>query len=310
MTSIPMSPSEPGDFHKAVGPSIEVVRNLAEAVLAVDARHGHLPGPTSKAMTERAEEPKFAGKTTWDAPVHDAHTMGGFTLTAAADYAHAFADLFAVGNRVPVYAHLVLARSVLETAVVSAWLNEEAVTTEERIKRGLAELLYSALELKRLDMKDADPATRIGLWKAVATGLGWPATKDKNGKPVVDSARRPSVPAGINELLRAGKEQELGGALWSFQSAVSHGTWYGLKSAVVEPPGKPDLAGRSLAGVGTGSRSVLTHAVCVSIALRRAAKIRHQLMGWDDAEWRAVDAATERYEARLIKGFGTKPPGR
>jgi hypothetical protein len=33
-------------------------------------------------------------------------------------------------------------------------------------------------------------------------------------------------------------------------------------------------------------------------------------MGWDDAEWRAVDAATERYEARLIKGFGTKPPGR
>jgi len=302
------SPSQPDDFNKAVGPTIEMLKNLADAVLLVDGRHGHLPGPSSKAMAERADEPKFAGISEWLNPVHDTHTMGGFTLTAAADYVHGFADMFVAGNRVPIYAHLVLARSALETAVVSAWLNELAATTEQRIKRGLAEVLYSAFELKRLNMKDDDPATRIDFWMTVAAEFGWTADKVTGGKADVDGTQRPSVPAGINELLRAGEEQDLGRALWSFQSSVSHGTWYGLKSAVVEPPGSPDLAGRSLAGVGTESRSVLTHALCVSIALRRAAGMRYELMGWADADWREVDAKSEHHEDWLMRGLGRKKP--
>src|ERR1700722_13437021 len=45
---------------------------------------------------------------------------------------------------------LVVARSVFDASVVAAWLNDPKADATDRVKRGLCEQLYSAMELVRL----------------------------------------------------------------------------------------------------------------------------------------------------------------
>lgn len=287
---------------------MQVLSNLTDAVLAVDGRHGFLPAVPSRAMGEReVEGARFKGKSDWDLPVTDTHSFGGITLTAACDDARCFADLFG-GQRTPVYGHLVLARSALETSVVSAWLNEVGVGAEERIKRGLDEQLFSSYELKRAALEGDKPEDRIKYWKDVAKSFGWSGNKDKDGKVRVDGVGRPSVPVWINRLLVDGREASIGRTVWSYLSAVNHGTWWGLRDAIVQPPSGRGASGLALAGIGTQSKSVLAQAACLLVALRRAAIERFDLMGWADDEWRAVSAVTERHVVNIIKA-GSSAPG-
>jgi hypothetical protein len=174
------------------------------------------------------------------------------TLVAAADFARSFAVLLDADST-PVYGHMVVARSVLDTCVVAAWLNDPKVDATERVKRGLCEQLYSAMELVRVGLED-DAAERRDYWKARAAALGW--TVKPNTKPVIDGTSRPSVPSGIAELLVGDGEARIGKAQWSYLSAVSHGTWYGLRQAITSDAPTPGLDG-GLVAYGTTSSSVL-----------------------------------------------------
>jgi hypothetical protein len=51
---------------------------------------------------------------------------------------------------------MVVARAALEACVISSWLNDPQIETEERIKRGLCEMLYSTQEVKRLALEGDD----------------------------------------------------------------------------------------------------------------------------------------------------------
>jgi hypothetical protein len=109
----------------------------------------------------------------------------------------------------------------------------------------MAEQVYNAQELTRLKLDPADSKQREDYWEAVANAYNWPL--GGGNKPTVDGEGRPGVPDGINKLLLKDGEWSLGRVQWSYLSAVSHGTWYGLRQAVIEPQRTPFLVYRSRA---------------------------------------------------------------
>jgi hypothetical protein len=274
-------------FREVLSPTVRAIGELAAAVLEMAPRKGHIPGRRSRAKAELvAQRQRYSEVAGWDEPVTDAHVFGGFTLLAATDYAQSFADLFAAGPP-PVYAHLVLARAVLEACVVSAWLNDATVDVDERVRRALCEHLYSAMEVKRLGITD-DLAERVSVWKTTAKALGWDATTPHNRKPTVGGSQRPSTADGIDALLTAGRPVQIGKAQWSYLSSVSHVTRYGLSEAISRSPGAAPTDGPTVADVWTKSTSVQLQAWCILRALKTAADARFALMGWRDEEWLAV----------------------
>lgn len=285
-------------FRQALAPTIGVVHDLADAVGERAERHGHQPSASSRAMEEIAVEAQFAARSDgWQEPIRDTHTFGGMTLTAAADFARSFAVLLDADST-PVYGHLVVARSVFDACVVAAWLNDPKADATERVKRGLCEQLYSAMELVRLRLED-DAAERRDFWKARAAALGWTANVSSN-KPVIDGTSRPSVPKGLSELLVDDGDARIGRAQWSYLSSVSHVTWYGLRQAITSAASSP-APSPGLASYGTTSSSVRAQAVGVLRALRKAADARFVLMGWADDDWRAASARAEQHEIALMQ---------
>ncbi|HUB73510.1 MAG TPA: hypothetical protein VL979_05695 [Solirubrobacteraceae bacterium] len=274
------------------------MHDFADAVGEGAGRHGHQPSASSRAMEEIAVEAQFAARSDgWQEPIRDTHTFGGMTLTAATDFARSFAVLLDADST-PVYGHLVVARSVFDACVVAAWLNDPKADATERIKRGLCEQLYSAMELVRLRLED-DAAERRDFWKARAAALGW-TVKVANNKPVIDGTSRPSVPKGLSELLVGDAEARIGRAQWSYLSSVSHVTWYGLRQAITSAAPSP-APSAGLASYGTTSSSVRAQAVCVLRALRKAADARFVFMGWADDDWRAASARAEQHEIALMQ---------
>jgi hypothetical protein len=295
-------------FREAMAGTVTAIRDFSLAVDAVGPRHGNLAWENSLAMKEIGDEPQYATRGSWDHPITDTHALGEMTLRAAADYVRSFAEAF-TAQRPPIYGHLVLTRSALESSVVSWWLSEPGISREERIKRGLSEYLYSATEESWLELGD-DATEHVKEWIARAASFGWAAT-DHNGKPwsltksrgkpFVDQVSRPSIPAGITGLLVSEQERRIGKLLWSRLSAVSHVTWFGLQSALSLDEAKANIAsGLSTVPVGTDVSAVILQALCILKALRQAATARFTLMGWQDDQWTAAAHLAEQHELALF----------
>ena len=184
--------------------------------------------------------------------------------------------------------------------MVSAWLNQPDIAYVERVKRGLCELLYSANEVKKLELSP-DAAKELTQIKADAASFGWKPHFNR-GKPEVDGAKRPSVGTGITQLLVEDSQARIGGLLWSRLSAVTHVTWFGLQWAFTLPEGTPSGSGGfTTVPVGTDSTRVATQAWCILRALRVAAHRRFTLMAWDDQQWKDAAGRAEAYEYILFQ---------
>jgi hypothetical protein len=285
------------EFQGWMAPMVAALNEFVRAVEDVGPRHGNLPTDGSQAMRELASEDELRERSGWENPITDTHTFGGMTLWAAADYTRSFAATFG-GQRPPLYGHLALARDVLESSVVSFWLSENAIAYDERVKRGLCELIYSANEVKRLGLtSEAEQTlTEVTEW---AASFDWTLRNDR-GKPEVDGTKRRSVPEGIRQLLVDHEDAQLGRLLWNRLSAVTHVTWWGLMWALDLPASPSGSTGFTTVSVGTDSKKVSLQALCVLRALRVAATERITLMGWIDGEWQdACNDAEERESALL-----------
>jgi hypothetical protein len=291
-------------FREAMLPTIRAVRDLVDEIENMDERHGALPSVSSQAMAEIAAESEWAARSDWENPVRDTHSFGAMTLVAARDYARAFAQTLDTVVT-PVYAHMVMARSALEASVVSAWLNEPGIEVAERVRRGLCEQLYSAMELVRLKLED-DARKRVERWKATATALGWTAVTNRP-KPAVESTNRPSVPRGIDTLVVGEGEWSLGRVEWSYLSSVSHVTWYGLRQALTESQ-PDDPTAMATVAYGTSSQSVLVQALCVMRALRSTATRRFVLAGWEDEGWARASRIAAQHELGLLRAHVSNGP--
>ncbi len=286
-------------FVEHMAPTVAALQAFTMAVDDVAVRHADVPATDSQAMRELAAENDYRSQSSWQNPITDTHMFGGATLRAASDYVRTFATAF-TAERPPLYGHLTLARSALESSVVSAWLNEPDIAYVERIKRGLCERLYSANEVKKLELSP-DAARELTQIEADATSFGWNPHFNR-GKPEVDETKRPSVGSGITRLLVEDTQARIGSLLWSRLSAVTHVTWFGLLWAFTLPEGAPSGSGGfATVPVGTDSTKVATQAWCALRALRAAANRRFTLMGWSDQEWQDAAGRAEAYEYTLFQ---------
>jgi hypothetical protein len=166
-----------GDFREALAPMVRATGNLTGAVTAMRSERTQ-PDAESLAMGEVRDDADYGGRSGLDNPFTVVHMLGDLTLTAATDHVRAFREVFhesPSGDKVPIYAHLVIARAALEACVVSAWLNEPGIGRDERVKRGLSEFMYSAVEEQRVRYQPGGWA-RTRDWIEHATKLGWTVT--------------------------------------------------------------------------------------------------------------------------------------
>jgi len=287
------------ELREWMAPTAEALRALACAVEETGPRHGAMPSADSVAMGELADQDSYGARSGWEQPVADTHEFGSMTLLASLDYVRSFANLFAT-DRAPVYGQFVLARAALESSVVAWWLSERDIANEERLKRGLCELIYSAQEEKRLGLSPTAAET-LAEREGFADQLGWRLGRDRRGRPVVGDARRPAPGAGITRLVVADPGAPLGKVLWSRLSAVNHVARCGLAWAL-EPPEEPGGAvGGSTVPIQTDSRTVAVLAFCILRALRVSASERFKIMGWVDEPWTDAAIASKKHELTLIR---------
>src|SRR2546430_204341 len=103
---------------EAVAPLRELVDELVEEAQATRQRAGRTADANSPAMREFASQEKYAGE--WSAdPLRLAQSLGGLCLAAAEDHLQAMVTLLTTPPgvdqfRAPVFAHLTLARAVVE----------------------------------------------------------------------------------------------------------------------------------------------------------------------------------------------------
>lgn len=293
-------------FVRGMAETVATLRTLSQAIADAPNDHGHNPWDPSRAMSDLFAEADLQRRCgdDWLTPVKDAHTFGGMTLMAASDYGHCYASLFDTGlERAPVYGHLAIARAGLEACIVSSWLNEPGIETVERVKRALCELIYSAWEVKRLELEGDDKTTELlASLMRISESFGWTLSDDR-GKPKLDTTRRPSIPRRIAEIVVGDRRREIGKVQWSYLSSVIHVTWYGLRQAVVEGPSDEAGVGPSIAMVGTEARAVNAQSVCLLRMLRYAGAARFTLMGWADEEWIDACRQAESHENSLLKAI-------
>lgn len=235
-------------------------------------------------MGELAEERNYRSRSTWTLPVTDAHAFGWMTLRAANDYVRGFAELFD-SPRPPLYAHMAIARSALESAVVSQWLSEPGIGSLERIKRALCELLYSAREVNDLGL-DVDSDAHLAEWTTVAHSFGWRVDHSRAKPIIVDHGRssetiscrtkRPRVSDGIRRLAGSGDESRIGDLLFSRLPVVTHVTWFGLQSGMDLSGAKHDeRSGVARVAIGADTGKVSAIAFYAPRATERRDRSRH-----------------------------------
>jgi hypothetical protein len=297
-------------------PTIKALRDLVDAVRAAPGRHGSEPTQNSPAKRDLdTQDAEYGAVEGWSQPVRDAH--------ACADYALGFSRLCGQAPP-PVYAHLVIARSVLEAGVVSAWLNDPSISTHERVRRALSEHLYRAREEERL-AKDLDKiedneasSARLAAasellvhWKGVESALELPADAETS-EPAIGKVSRPQMPGAISALVSAdgSAPASAGGAVqWRYLSSVSHATWQGLKEALETHLAEPVQPGVFTAPSVVRAHSIQIQAFYVLRALRNAAAAQFRLMGWDDEVWAAATLAADQH-AVWINDCGGRSNGR
>jgi hypothetical protein len=285
----------PEEFRIAMTPTITVLRALTNVVDEIADRY---PEVNSQGFRELEAEPQFQARSTWEHPVADTHTFGRMTLRAAADHVRTFAEAFDA-TRPPTYGHLAVARAALEASVIASWLNEPGIAYLERIKRGMCERLYSAREVRDLQVQ-ADADTTLRRYEEDAAGFGWQAVFDSDGTPSIDGTTRPSIPDGISRLIASGPSGDPGPLVWSRLSAVTHAVWWGLSWAFDFGEAKPSSPGMATVPIGAETAKVAIPALSILRALRATAAEQFTLMGWnEDPGWESVDRAAVAHEKLL-----------
>ena len=253
------------------------------------------PHVGSAAMREIDAQSAYAG--TWDShPVDTAYTHIGLLLTAGEDAMLSFADLVSA-DRTPTYAHLPVARSGIEWLALAHWLSDPDVGVGERVRRSLNERIASAYEQARLP-SDANPEPQRHARLLEATCLGYTPTLSKKGRLRVLAPERPSITGHIQRLLGG---DDLGKLLYSYLSAISHGTIWGLVQSA--EPLDPTASGPVVtAGLVVSEKDIAMLAVAMITAHITAFGGYAKLVGWEVPDWQAAVARA----APLVVSYGRR----
>lgn len=293
-------------FETHVGPVRDALIAFLDEGEALRQRWGLLPDADSRAMAEIASEGHYAGASPWgDDPVQQAHHLGQLLLLSSDDSTRAACQLLSEGEA-PVFAHIVLARSSLEHAGRAWWLLDPGLTIRQRIVRGFNERLNSLSEQIMLaPERDARRKARDRIRGILDEGqrIGFRKLPAERGRPTSLDEKRPSSTQLMGRLLEIGGDETLGKLVYSYFSAVTHGTAFGLTQSVdrdtaIAPPelGLPQTA------LFTSSQAVCTVLTGLILGSGRALKARNDLFAWESTEWSSSMVAALR-AARASLGF-------
>lgn len=135
-------------FLAAIMPRLEALASLVREARAAREHYGWLPDANSQAMREVGEEGKFGGS--WGSePVRSCYSAAGVLLAAAEDHARSITELLFL-ERAPLFGHVVLARSALESTSRVLWLSQLGIGVRSRVARSYTDALDNLYQLSRL----------------------------------------------------------------------------------------------------------------------------------------------------------------
>ena len=276
-------------FEAKVGPVRDGLTKLLDAADNVRDSWGHMPAEDSKAMAELAEEASYRGDSPWGQdPVQAAHNTAQLLAFGANDCARAMIRLLD-SESPPVYAHIVLARAVLEHAGRAWWLLDPRIGVRLRIARGMNERLNGLSEQGRLPLNDEDKTrakTRRAALFAEAERHGFRKVRRDRSTPPTLEEERPGQTALIKLLLREQGDVSLGAMVYGLFSAVAHGTTFGLSSSVtMKSPGLPKTPGTTWGALYTDADDVVAVLTAALLGVGLAVGRRNTLFGWRSDSW-------------------------
>lgn len=298
-------------FERHVGPVRDALSAWVSAESAKAEGWGWLPSSHSLGMRQIADQHAFAAGSPWGKdPVEQALGLSHLLVVGAEDGVRSICRLL-TGEPTPTYAHLTLARGVLEHAGRAWWLLDPKASTAKRICRGMNERISSLAEQQKLPIRDADRARSRDWLRGLhveADGLGLQVLKGKRS-PGWLLEERPSATALVRAILKDDKDGPLGRVQYGYLSAVIHGTSFGLAQSIdADASGGSTTPGVSYGAVYTSSLGVCTVLTSLVLALGELYERRDALLGWTEtteARRQAFSAATASLAGRLTSEAAT-----
>jgi hypothetical protein len=292
-----------GDVIPVLATVMDMLTRLAEAAQALT--EPTMPGAHSPAMDERAAAMRIAGAD-FEESVHAAHSNASILRFAATDQLRQFAKMFRSAP-VPVYAHLSVARSALESSALSYWLSIHSLDAVARVQRYEAVRLNNGLQLERSKIPEFREHGKSLLAKVRAEGAtrGWKVIAN-NSRVVVGEQQLPSIGSLISDLLAGDDEKlrSLGENTWWFLCGVSHATNYALTQSVeiANPSASPLEPTR--VSIFTSSRSVILQSLVIGRAFRSLIEEHAALFGWQHAEWTSASSDFVGFARQTLQRLG------
>jgi hypothetical protein len=291
-------------FDAQVEPLRANLLSLLDASRDLRESHGSLATAESPAMAELADEARYSGA--WgERPVESAHSWAGVLLVAAEDQLRTMCRI--VVGEPTLYGPQSLARSGLEMSGRAYWLTEPGIGVERRITRFATERLFNASELRRLK-GDVKRATEIEKQVTdTAHSLGLSLLRGKRYTHTHVSEQRPSGNEIFQSLLQDIEPYGLGHTMFSYLSAVDHGTLYGLLQAVGS--GEPEGALRpAMRPLGMNSQATNQLLGIATFGYSFAATRNAELWGWADEAWTRAFGNALRHVSDVLRLKRPAPP--
>jgi hypothetical protein len=295
-----------GDVIPVLAPVMDMLTQLAESALVLT--EPTMPGAHSLAVDEQAAAMRIAGADFHES-VHAAHSNASILRFAATDQVRQFAKMFR-SPPVPVYAHLSVARSALESSALSYWLSIRNLDVTARVQRYEAVRLNNGLQLERSKIPKLKQHGKPLIAKVRAEGAtrGWKVIAN-NSRVVVGDQQLPSIGSLISDLLAGDddKLRSLGENMWWFLCGASHATNYALMQSVqiANPSASPLEPTR--VSIFTSSRSVILQSLVIGRAFRSLIEEHAALFGWQHTEWTCASRDFVGFARRTLEQLGPEP---
>lgn len=286
-------------FDEAVEPLRAALQAVLDAWDGVRERRGQMPHVDSIAMRELSVEAEYAGG--WGRrPIEATHNWAGMLLAGAENQ---FRTLIRIVVGEPsLFGPQTLARSGIEMAGRSKWFSDPAIGVRRRLARYETERLYNAYEMRRFgdghDKKSAHISKEI---TAAAEEMGFELLSGRKFRHTCIEEPRPGGNRIFREVLDEGDLADgVGHTLFSYLSAVDHGTIYGLLESIeaVDPTPAGLRESAWLRMTASNTNQLLAAATLVFI---RAAGPFAELFGWRDDAWSSEAHAAARACRRFLE---------
>ena len=284
-----MSAPEPTSGYVALAQSLIRLKGALEES---QERYGFKPTSDSPAVREAVAPGPWQG-----ASVLNAYTDTNILVASASDHLASLAVVLA--SEYGVYGCYTLARATLEPTGRVAYLLEEGIGPEERVRRATNEVLWSQHEriqlAEGLGMDASQPRQYVDAVLARAAAHGLLVKRSKNHRPAHVGAPRPSAMRVLDDLYALVPEARAGAgqSLYRLLCSVAHSSEHGLAQLVV-PLEHSGGSGVTAVRIGADSASTAGALLAVPNFYIEAAMRVHKQLGWDGRPFLSVAVAALR----------------